>query len=191
MFLPSHNIVSFYLYNRMRFQKWLEFREGTLPELYSNTVKAFPRTTKRQHSQDLIKIAEISWFPFLGVKTLFVRGLAQSDSGKEYRPMILFKGVEYEPHDNVVEITANDGKQYAFEQLTGQTDVLVRCDCKDFGFRFNFYDAENGFLYGKVRKKYEAHTNPGSANPLELPGMCKHILKLVKSLEHAGVLEAL
>lgn len=173
----------------MRFQNWLDIREGTIHQLYTSTVAAFPRTTKRQHSTDPIKIVELNWTPFLGVKTLFIKGLAQSDSGKEYRPMILFKNVSYGEGENMVEIVASDGKNYVFEKLTDETEVLVRCDCKDFNFRFNFADNQNKFLYGKVRRKYEAHVNPGSANPLGLPGMCKHLIKLTTSLRHAGILE--
>lgn len=177
----------------MSFQKWLILQESNLQTLYKSTVQAFPSTTKRQHSIDPIQIVELTWTPFLGVKTLFIKGLAQSgESGKEYIPMILFKGVNYHNSKNErdwVEITANDGKDYVFERLGNDNEVLVRCNCLDFQWRFNYFDHKNNSLYGKVRKKYEANVRPGSANPLELPGMCKHLIKLVQSLDHAGILE--
>lgn len=172
----------------MQFQQWLN--ESSLNDLYHSTVAAFPQTTKRQHSTDLVKISEIFWNPFLGVRTLFVKGLAQSgESGHEYNPIIIFKNVNYNPQGNQVEITANDGQNYIFEKLNpDQTQVLVRCNCKDFKFRFGYFDHLDHSLYGKPGKKYEALHNPGSANPQEMPGMCKHLLKLIKTLGTAGIL---
>lgn len=175
----------------MKFQNWLELNESNLQSLYTNTVKAFPYTTKRQFATDTIKIAEMVWTPFLGVKTLFVKGLAQNQ-GKEYNPMILFKKVEYydsKNEKNWVEITANDGKNYIFEKINDENDVLVRCNCPDFRFRFNFYDHIDKSLFGKKVKKYESLGIGPPANPQELPGMCKHIIKLIKSLGKAGILE--
>lgn len=177
----------------MRFDTWLNLQESNLNDLYVSTVNAFPNTTKRQHSIDPVDIVEINWTPFMGVNTLFIKALAHSgESGKEYNPMLLFKKVAYHPsktNQNWVEITANDGRNYVFEKLNGGNEVLVRCNCADFHWRFNYFDHEDRSLYGKVRTKYEAIANPGSANPLEMPGMCKHLIKLVRSLNHAGVLE--
>ena len=177
----------------MRFHNWLVLQESNLQDLYTSTVQAFPRTTKRQHATDLVRIIELNWTPFLGVKTLFIKGIAHSEeSGKEYSPMVLFKGVNYhnaKDNQNWIEIVANDGRHYVFERLSNDNDVLVRCDCNDFKWRFNYTDHIDTSLYGRVRKKYEANVNPGSANPLEMPGMCKHLIKLVQSLDHAGILE--
>jgi hypothetical protein len=177
----------------MRFQNWLDLQESNLHDLYASTVQAFPRTTKRQHAIDPVRIVELNWTPFLGVKTLFIKGLAQSgESGKEYTPMVLFKGVSYhdsKDHQNWIEIVASDGQHYVFERLNDDNEVLVRCDCADFKWRFNYFDWQDDSLYGRVRKKYDATANPGSANPLELPGMCKHLIKMVQALDHAGILE--
>lgn len=177
----------------MRFQNWLLLHESNLQDLYVSTVQSFPATTKRQYSTDLIRIVELNWTPFLGVKTLFIKGIANSEeSGKQYSPMVLFKGVNYhnsKDHQDWIEIVANDGRNYVFEKLNAENNVLVRCDCKDFRWRFNYTDHTNASLYGRVRKKYEAKANPGSSNPLELPGMCKHLIKLVKTLDKAGILE--
>lgn len=177
----------------MRFNKWINLQESNLQDLYTSTVQAFPRTTKRQHAIDPVEIVEINWTPFLGVNTLFIKALAHSgESGKEYNPMILFKNVAYHPsktNENWIEIAANDGQNYVFEKLNGDNEILVRCNCADFSWRFNYFDHEDRSLYGKVRRKYEANVNPGSANPLEMPGMCKHLIKLTRTLDHAGILE--
>jgi hypothetical protein len=177
----------------MIFKDWMVLKESNVQDLYLNTVRAFPRTKKRQHAIDPVRIAEIRWTPFLGVRTLFIKGLAQSEeSGKEYSPMVLFKGVNY--HDSKdrhewIEITANDGHNYVFEKINNDNQILVRCNCADFHWRFNYFDHKESSLYGRVRRKYEAIANPGTSNPLELPGMCKHLIKFIHTLDHAGILE--
>lgn len=176
----------------MHFQNWLLFKESNFQDLYTSTVNAFPKTTKRQHATDLIQIIELNLTPFLGVKTLFVKGVAHSEeSGNQYFPMILFKGVNYhnsKDNPNWIDV-ANNGRNYILERIDTKNDVLVRCDCKDFYWRFNHTDHIDTSLYGRVRKKYEAKINPGSANPLEMPGMCKHLIKLMQTIGHIGILE--
>ena len=69
----------------MDFNKFVKLHESTLFDLYKSTVDAFPRTERRQHSVDTIKIIEMNFTPFLGMKTLLVRGLAKNtESQKEY-----------------------------------------------------------------------------------------------------------
>lgn len=176
----------------MDFCEWLRLDESSLNDLFNSTVAAFPNTTKRQHAVGPVVIAEIRWTPYLGMRTLFVRGLAQSGD-KEYNPIIVFKGVQYHPQkdqENRVEIVASDGNHYVFEKLSyANNDVLVRCDCKDFYWRFNYFDHLDDSLYGRKRAAYTALVNPGSANPLEMPGMCKHLMKLAQALDHANALE--
>lgn len=166
---------------------WLE---SSLDDLYQSAVEAFPNTTKRQYATDTIQISSLQWIPFVGFKTLFVKAIAQNE-GREYSPIILFKNVTYHeaagPH--IVGLNASDGHEYFLERLSlTNQNVLVRCDCQDFKWRFNYYDHLDKSLYGPKRKKYEALLNPGSANPQELPGMCKHLIKFNKSLSQSGLL---
>ena len=150
----------------------LQFLESSAEELYQSAVKAFPNTTKRQHAVQPIVIRELRWTPFVGVKTLFLKALAEN-SDREYEPMVLFKGVNYD--GNQVKIIASDQREYSFDKLSLEnTDVLVRCNCLDFSFRFNYYNHLDKSLHGPKRKKYESHGGP-PANPLEMPGMCKHL----------------
>jgi len=159
--------------------------ESTIPELYDSTVKAFPRTTMRQHATQPIVIKNLHWTPFQGMKTLFVKGLAQNE-GREYSPIILFKGVNYKAGG--VKLAANDGKEYEFAPISlDETDVVVRCSCPDFSWRFNFYNHLDKSLYGRKRTKYESKGLRTPANPLELPGMCKHCIKLVEVLRQSGI----
>lgn len=177
----------------MKFQEWLKLKESNLYVLYKSTVQAFPKTTKRQHAIDEIKIIDVNWTPFKGVRTLFVKGMAKNEiNGRDYKPMILFKNVSYhdsKSNQNGTNIVASDGRKIFFEKLNGTNEVNLRCDCGDFKWRWNFEDYRDRSLYGRVRKKYEAKERPGSSNILEMPGMCKHLIKLVRTLNDSGILE--
>lgn len=161
-------------------------KESSLKDLYKTTVEAFPLTTKRQHATDEIIIENLRWVPFLGVKTLFIKGRAKNIQEKtEYDCIILFKKVDYQK--NEVTITADDLKEYHFGKLSyDNTDVLIRCGCKDFFWRWHHTDHVDKSLQGPNRKKYEGQ-GLWKANPLELPGACKHILKMVKVLTEAHI----
>lgn len=161
-----------------------EFLESSAEELYQSAVRAFPNTRMRQHATQPIVIREMRWTPFVGVKTLFIKGLAQNED-REYSPIIVFKNVNYNGKE--VKITASDGLQYFFDKLSLEnTDVLLRCNCADFFWRFNHYNKLDKSLYGTPRKKYESQGGP-PANPMELPGMCKHLMKMTKVVSEAGI----
>lgn len=177
--------------HQLNFSHWLA--ESTNAELYDSTVKAFPRTQYRQHATDPIKIVRLEWVPYLGVKTLFISSVAQNThKGTEYRPKILFKGVKYgNPGQGMVEIVASDEKQYAFKKLTHDgNDVMVRCDCADFKFRFAYYNHVDRSLFGRKPSKYESLGIKQPVNSKEMPGYCKHVIKLFKVLEDAGIFVA-
>lgn len=169
------------------------FLESSLNELYQSTVAAFPQTERRQYSTNPVVLKHLQWVPFLGMRTLFVKGLAES-GGKEYGPIILFKNVQYHNVEGprIVPLAASDGRNYFLEQLSADdTDVLVRCNCADFFWRWHNANHLHKALYGRNRKKYEALHNPGSANPNDDMGMCKHLLKMAKTLKESGVLRNL
>ena len=163
--------------------------ESSLNNLYKSAVEAFPNTTKRQHAVDTIVVTHLEWTPFLGMKTLFVKGLAQSGEN-EYNPIIVFKKVTYHKAEGPgrIYLKANDGGTYFVEQLSSEnTDVLVRCNCLDFGFRFRFYDHLDKSLYGQKGKKYQGQ-GLWEANPQNLPGLCKHVIKLWSILSESTII---
>lgn len=161
------------------------FVETSLAGLYSNIIKAFPSTTRRQYSTDEVKIEHLVWVPFRGMRTLFVKAQARRDGSKN-ECLILFKGVEYGSRG--VELHASNGETVFLKPLSMEsTDVLVRCTCEDFHWRMKHFNKLDRSLYGSDRKKYEASLRPGSSNPMELPGVCKHLIKMAKVLKESSV----
>jgi hypothetical protein len=171
------------------FRLWLE---SSINHLYQSAVDAFPHTTMRQHVVHTINIGEIRLTPFLGMKTLLVRSAAfNEENGHHYNPIILFKRANFNPQNNAVQFLAADNEQpYQVQKLSlNGTHVLLRCECKDFFWRFNYYDWIDKSLWGPKRKPYEAKLRPGTANPMEMPGMCKHLMALAKGLREVKLID--
>lgn len=169
------------------------FLESSFKELYDSTVENFPNCPRRQNSIDEIVITKLEWLPFIGMKTLRVKGLAQNRAnGHEYSPQIIFKNCAFHANRDIhglVEIIDNLGARYLLERLSLEdTQILVRCGCGDFFWRMNYADHLNHDLAGRKRAKYEALYRPGSANPENSKGLCKHIIKLMKTLNNSGLI---
>ena len=81
----------------------MQFKETNTNDLYDSTVRAFPKTTKRQHATDPVEISAVNFTPYLGMKTLYIRSLAQNE-GKEYNLSILFRNIIYN-ENGLIDIT--------------------------------------------------------------------------------------
>lgn len=164
--------------------------ETSLSNLYRNTIKAFPKTTKRQYSTDTIVVENLEWVPFLGLKTLFIKGLIKNE-GKKYNSIMLFKNVIFSESEGkkLIKIKMSTGKEHFVEQIDAEkNDILVRCNCKDFYWRFTHYNKKDKSLYGRDRTAYKAFIRPDTANPMEMAGMCKHLIKMAKIIKEANLL---
>lgn len=163
--------------------------ESSFAELYQSVVNGFPNTTKRQHVVDTIQISGLKWTPFLGMKTLFLRGLAENlENGNKYKPIIVFKNVQYLQNGNSSIVAQDDGRRYYLESLSrSNNEVLVRCFCEDFYWRLHHYDHIDKSLYSHNRKPYIAISDRGPVNPGEVPGVCKHIMALFSAVQENGL----
>jgi hypothetical protein len=136
------------------FRQWL-LGESSLGDLYDSAVEAFPNTGMRQHATHPIVMSNFRWIPYLGMKTLFVRAEARNEE-REYSPIIVFKNVRYheEDGDGLIRIKSEGRIYYLEPPSMEETDVLVRCSCGDFSWRFNYYDYLDKSLSGSKRKKH-------------------------------------
>lgn len=165
---------------------WLE---TSLSALYKSSLKAFPRTSKRQNSTDTVRVEHLEWVPFEGVKTLFVKATVNNE-GRKNETITLFKNVNYsdKQRKGFVPLRASNGRTVFVERVSmSANDVLVRCSCGDFRWRFNYYNSLDKSLFGRKRSKYEGQ-GLWEANPSKSPGMCKHLMKMAKILGEASLL---
>lgn len=159
--------------------------ESSFKYLYDSTVSTFPRTKFRQHATQPVIIEHLHWTPFVGMKTLFIKGQVRNED-KHYDTLILFKGIKY--GENGAVIKASDGLIYKFSKISlNETDVLLRCNCLDFYYRFNYYDHVDKSLYGRKRAKYESKGIGPPANPNKTPGMCKHLIKTIQVIKEEKI----
>jgi hypothetical protein len=168
----------------------MQFIETSLTDLYKGTVKAFPKTTLRQYATDTVRVERLEWVPFLGMKTLFIKGIIKNE-GRKYESIILFKNINYKESEGkkVVKIKMSTGKEYFVEQIESeQNDVLVNCQCKDFYWRFKHFNKLDKSLYGRDRRPYKGFMRPDTANPMEMAGMCKHLIKMAKIIKESNLL---
>lgn len=163
--------------------------ESSFKHLYDSAVEAFPNTSGRQNSTHTVRIEHVEWVPFRGLGTLFVKGLCNNE-GRKNECILLFKGVVYKEGEagGALPLAASDGSVVHMLPLSLEKDeVMVRCSCPDFRWRFSHWNGADGSLYGRRPRRYEASFRPGSSNPEESPGLCKHLMKMAKMLGDAGL----
>lgn len=168
---------------------WLE---SSFKHLYDSAVSAFPNTAMRQNSTHTVRVEHVDWVPFLGLGTLFVKGLCNNE-GRKNECILLFKGVEYKEGESrgSVPLSSSDGRVVHVLPISLEKDeVMVRCTCSDFRWRFSHWNGVDGSLYGRRPRRYEASLSPGSSNPEESPGLCKHLMKMAKMLAETGLVES-
>lgn len=181
------------LFTFMRGARLLQFlsEDATYNQLHQNIERGFPLTTKRQHSVDPIVVTGTSYVPYLRNKTLQVAAQCKS-GGRVYDPVVQFLNVQYQTAgaDNNVTFTATNGQEYNCSPIAlSQNNVKVRCNCLDFYYRFAFYNKGDNSLFGRAPRPYvrKTQTRP-PANPQRVPGVCKHVIKLIHALEQSGLI---
>lgn len=167
--------------------------EASIRDLETNIQRGFPNTTKRQHATATIQIPIVKLTPYVPSQALLAESQA-TNHGHKYNPEIFFQNVKFEPEETQTNITftGSDGNEYNIAEpvsLTGN-QVQVRCNCLDFHYRFARQNAKNNALYGQPAPPYKRKTQTRPpANPMQVPGMCKHLLALVDELQKMGIVQ--
>ena len=164
--------------------------DSTYAELKRGTISAFPATTKRQNATGPIQVAKLTIQPFGPTSDLQATGVV-SNEGRQYESKIMFLQVEYEDEDSPQNITfkAMDGDEYHIQPiLLTESNCKVSCSCMDFYWRFAMFNFSDDSLIGNKPPPYQRRTeNRPPANPAKIPGVCKHIIKLVDKLKTNGM----
>ena len=165
--------------------------EASIRDLETNIQRGFPNTRARQHAVAPVQVPIVKLTPYVPSSALLAESQA-NNQGRRYNPEIFFTKVQFEQEETATNITftGSDNNEYNIVQaipLTGN-EVQVRCNCLDFHYRFSRHNAKNNALYGQPAPPYKRKTDTRPpANPMQVPGMCKHLLALVDELQKMGV----
>lgn len=165
------------------------YEDSTVPDLEQNIQQAFPTTKKRQHATGEVTIQNVQYLPYVGTKFLHVKSSSQS-GGHAYEQKMQFTQVQFEPADspNNVTVKAMTGQDAHMKPISlSSHNCKVKCTCLDFYYRFATHNAGDNSLVGRAPPPYQKKTNRPPVNPGQVPGMCKHLLKLVQELQQAGL----
>lgn len=165
--------------------------ELTLPKLHKSAVDAFPRTKKRQHATDELKVAGIQFIPYEGA--LKIKAVIKNvNDGKTYDSTIFVNNIVYEKEDSpkLITFTGSDGEDYHIRPIPAlSSHAKVHCECLDFRWRFAEWNYNKDALDGKKPDQYIPKTNRPPANPTQSPGICKHLMKMIETLENSNLIK--
>jgi hypothetical protein len=127
----------------------------------------------------------------VGVKTLSISGEVLTLGSTEAKHVIVvFEGVQFSRYKKLGYVRYNLGGNEGWikKPALTQNNVMMRCSCQDYRFRFQHANALVKVLFGR-RKKYkrvEGSTRK-PVNPDHIPGYCKHIHNFVSVVVGKGI----
>lgn len=170
-------------------QQLEQLDEATYAELERNTMKFVPPSEKRQWVVNPIQVTKLELTPARESQNLIIKSEVNSN-GNLYTPSMVFDGVIFDDsdQDNNVSFIGSDKEEHHIEPIKlTQQNVKVACNCLDFYWRFSTQNHANNSLNGNPPPPYQKTTDRPPVNPQNVPGVCKHLLKLVIQLKDAGL----
>jgi hypothetical protein len=159
----------------MRFIEWLN-ETKTVPQLRAHIRQGFPDTKKRQHvTHDILRLTAES----------------STDNGNTHKQLIDISNVKFQSPTSDTNITITDelGRDHSITPVELNVHyVKVNCDCADYQYRFAHYNIQNKCHIGPPPAPYTKTTDRPPVNPMRVPGMCKHLLKIIENLQKEGIL---
>lgn len=149
----------------------------TADQLVQGSVQVQPEVITKALDGSLT-IEDLKITNMVGMKEkIFSTTIRSSSDSKSYHAVIAFYEVD-DPENTVPSLSKHH--------------VRVHCGCKSFYFYFSWQDMIYEALYGRHPKPYERKTHPGDknykppVNPANIPGVCKHLILLIRSLRDSG-----
>jgi len=169
--------------------------EDNLTQLRQNIERGFPRTKKRQKISNTVSISNIRYTAYPMQHAVQVEASARGSTGN-YEPIILFTDVEFQEADtpNVITFKAINGEEYHVSPVSRRmNNVEMSCDCMDYQWRFASQNYQKDTQFGQPPPPYQRKTPlpPAGrpyANPMEVSGMCKHMVRFADQLQQVGLL---
>jgi len=148
----------------------------------------------RDTASNRVQLSDIKYIPSIEQGWIEVRSNSTT-GGKQYHTILRFNEIEFvdpdeEEANEYPSFVGEDGKTY-FIKPRRSVDVMVKCDCDDFRWRFATFNFADGSLAGDPPPPYVKKTKRPPVNPSQVPGICKHIFKLKKTLERDKIFDML
>ena len=146
------------------------------------------KATLGHNSGSVGRLSIFNMKPTVSNKSLLIQSnvISSVPRASPYLAQMMFYGVDYsDKHDNSHPLTVSLGNgQYLFmNQLRLDSKVSVRCNCQDYRFTWGHYNHTVGALLGAQFPRYVRKTTTRPPrNPLQIPGLCKHLTALVNRL---------
>lgn len=171
--------------------KYLTIKAQVAPEvlletpygvLLGNTLNHFP--SPRKQNAGRVQVTKTVIIPSYDEETLHIKAVTRTRN-KAYKTNIIFDDVEFldEKKSNAATVIGPDGDEYYFKKIPlNRSDVKVSCTCLDFYYRFAVWNDADDSLIGNPPPPYVKVTDSPPQNPKHLPGVCKHIIKVMDKL---------
>ena len=162
------------------FKQWLA-EESTIPQLDMKARQAFPNTKKRQNDVGSVRVMpDVFYHPNTNTQELTIDTRTMRNSGNVHNQRIMLYHVNFVNQGSPL---GDTGARVEPVQLT-KDSARVSCDCMDFRFRFADNNHQDDSLAGSPPPAYQRvpGSNRPEANPSHLPGMCKHLMRVVQDL---------
>jgi hypothetical protein len=165
--------------------------EATYAELERNTVQFQPQSKKRQFAINPVQVQTMQLIPHAESGTLEARAQVNS-GGNKYQSIVVFTGVVFQEEDTPQNITFKGADEQDYHILSislQQTNVKVRCTCLDFRWRFSVQNQEADALWGNGPGMYQKKTDRDPNNRRNVPGLCKHLMKVAIELKNSNLVK--
>jgi hypothetical protein len=162
--------------------------ESSYNDLEQNIINNFV-TNRRQNAVNEVVVNNITYTPFENSGILQVDASVRSNQ-HNYKVTLQFQNVVFGEGPTSITITSTDGETNNLQPISIQTnDIKVKCNCLDFFWRFAYWNANDKSLVGEPPALYKRRTNRPPVNAARVPGICRHIIKVVDELTKQGIVK--
>lgn len=165
--------------------------ESTIADLQNNIERGFPETKARQHATNPVQVTSLKFVAYPHNEELKVQARVTSN-GHRYQPIIMFQNVIFTDSldTNATTFKTVDVTEHIVPIELDRSNVKVRCTCLDFYHRFSKQNRTDGSFHGRPMPPYHSKgSGRPPVNPQNVPGVCKHLLKLVQRLEQLNIIK--
>lgn len=147
----------------------------TFSDLLTNTYNLLPDAIHKGRAGTGMRVLAFKVTNFKGTKTKKIFSTVKSQERPvSYTQILEFNGIE-DPENAIPDLD--------------KVLFKCRCSCHNFYFMWGYWDKQHNALTGPGQKPYKRLTTTRpEVNPQHLPGMCKHIIRLVISMKHEKLL---